>query len=408
MLRNEEFCVKKRWKKSGCIMLALMLAINAETIVFADQISDLKKKNEETKNELDRIDDKLDNLSGEQQSIVEQMDDLDAQIVEIMTSISILEDEIKAKKEEIEQAKLDLEAAIEDENNQYEAMKIRIHYMYENGNVTYLDILLQASSMDDILNKADYVEKIYDYDRKMLEEFQAIRQKVEDLKEQLEIEESELEVAQEECEEEKAGMEEALAELKLVNADYEARIAEVEAQAKVYKEQIKKQNAEIARLEEEERKKAEEAAKKAAAQNNGTTSSTTVVKGTATVNKEEILAANGSDLGKQIAIYACGFVGNPYVSGGTSLTNGADCSGFTQSLYKAYGYNIPRTSYSQRTAGTEVSYAEAQPGDIICYAGHVALYIGNGKIVHASSPSTGIKIGTATYKQILTVRRIIS
>ncbi len=408
MLRNEEFCVKKRWKKSGCIMLALMLAINAETIVFADQISDLKKKNEETKNELDRIDDKLDNLSGEQQSIVEQMDDLDAQIVEIMTSISILEDEIKAKKEEIEQAKLDLEAAIEDENNQYEAMKIRIHYMYENGNVTYLDILLQASSMDDILNKADYVEKIYDYDRKMLEEFQAIRQKVEDLKEQLEIEESELEVAQEECEEEKAGMEEALAELKLVNADYEARIAEAEAQAKVYKEQIKKQNAEIARLEEEERKKAEEAAKKAAAQNNGTTSSTTVVKGTATVNKEEILAANGSDLGKQIAIYACGFVGNPYVSGGTSLTNGADCSGFTQSVYKAYGYNIPRTSYSQRTAGTEVSYAEAQPGDIICYAGHVALYIGNGKIVHASSPSTGIKIGTATYKQILTVRRIIS
>lgn len=389
-------------------MLALMLAINAETIVFADQISDLKKKNEETKNELDRIDDKLDNLSGEQQSIVEQMDDLDAQIVEIMTSISILEDEIKAKKEEIEQAKLDLEAAIEDENNQYEAMKIRIHYMYENGNVTYLDILLQASSMDDILNKADYVEKIYDYDRKMLEEFQAIRQKVEDLKEQLEIEESELEVAQEECEEEKAGMEEALAELKLVNADYEARIAEAEAQAKVYKEQIKKQNAEIARLEEEERKKAEEAAKKAAAQNNGTTSSTTVVKGTATVNKEEILAANGSDLGKQIAIYACGFVGNPYVSGGTSLTNGADCSGFTQSVYKAYGYNIPRTSYSQRTAGTEVSYAEAQPGDIICYAGHVALYIGNGKIVHASSPSTGIKIGTATYKQILTVRRIIS
>lgn len=388
-------------------MLALMLAINAETIVFADQISDLKKKNEETKNELDRIDDKLDNLSGEQQSIVEQMDDLDAQIVEIMTSISILEDEIKAKKEEIEQAKLDLEAAIEDENNQYEAMKIRIHYMYENGNVTYLDILLQASSMDDILNKADYVEKIYDYDRKMLEEFQAIRQKVEDLKEQLEIEESELEVAQEECEEEKAGMEEALAELKLVNADYEARIAEAEAQAKVYKEQIKKQNAEIARLEEEERKKAEEAAKKAAAQN-GTTSSTTVVKGTATVNKEEILAANGSDLGKQIAIYACGFVGNPYVSGGTSLTNGADCSGFTQSVYKAYGYNIPRTSYSQRTAGTEVSYAEAQPGDIICYAGHVALYIGNGKIVHASSPSTGIKIGTATYKQILTVRRIIS
>lgn len=400
-----KMCVKKGWKKAICMILVFALAVNAETTVFADKISDLKKKNEEDQKELNKIDKKLDDLSGEQQVIVEQIDDLDAQIVEIMTSISILEDEIAAKKEEIEQARLDLEAAKQDEENQYEAMMVRIRYMYENGNTTYLDILLQSSSMDDILNKAVYVEKIYEYDRKMLEEFQAIRQKVEELKARLEEEESELEVAQAECEEEKAGMEAVLAKLKEESANYEAKIAQAEAQAKAYKEQIKKQNAEIARLEEEERKKAEEAAKKAAAA--GKQNTTTVVQGTATVNKEEIMAANGSDLGKQIAIYACGFVGNPYVSGGTSLTNGADCSGFTQSVYKAYGYSIPRTSYSQRTAGTEVSYAEAQPGDIICYAGHVALYIGNGKIVHASSPSTGIKIGRATYKQILTVRRIV-
>lgn len=400
-----KMCVKKGWKKAVCMMLVFSLAVNAETTVFADKISDLKKKNEEDQKELNKIDKKLDDLSGEQQVIVEQIDDLDAQIVEIMASISILEDEIATKKEEIEQARQDLEAAKQDEENQYEAMMVRIRYMYENGNTTYLDILLQASSMDDILNKAVYVEKIYEYDRKMLEEFQEIRQKVEELKARLEEEESELEVAQAECEEEKAGMEAVLAKLKEESANYEAKIAQAEAEAKAYKEQIKKQNAEIARLEEEERKKAEEAAKKAAAA--GKQNTTTVVQGMATVNKEEIMAANGSDLGKQIAIYACGFVGNPYVSGGTSLTNGADCSGFTQSVYKAYGYSIPRTSYSQRTAGTEVSYAEAQPGDIICYAGHVALYIGNGKIVHASSPSTGIKIGKATYKQILTVRRIV-
>lgn len=400
-----KMCVKKGWKKAVCMMLVFALAVNAETTVFADKISDLKKKNEEDQKELNKIDKKLDDLSGEQQVIVEQIDDLDAQIVEIMASISILEDEIATKKEEIEQARQDLEAAKQDEENQYEAMMVRIRYMYENGNTTYLDILLQASSMDDVLNKAVYVEKIYEYDRKMLEEFQAIRQKVEELKARLEEEESELEVAQAECEEEKAGMEAVLAKLKEESANYEAKIAQAEAEAKAYKEQIKKQNAEIARLEEEERKKAEEAAKKAAAA--GKQNTTTVVQGTATVNKEEIMVANGSDLGKQIAIYACGFVGNPYVSGGTSLTNGADCSGFTQSVYKAYGYSIPRTSYSQRTAGTEVSYAEAQPGDIICYAGHVALYIGNGKIVHASSPSTGIKIGKATYKQILTVRRIV-
>lgn len=403
--------MKKGWKRIVCVLLVLVLAVHTDTIVYADKISDLKKKNEEDQNKLDSIGDKLDSLSQEQQSVVEQMDDMEAQIVEIMASISILEDEIAAKKAEIEQAKIDLEAAKADEEKQYEAMKVRIRYMYENGDVTYLDIFFQASSMDDILNKADYVEKIYDYDRKMLEEYQTVRKKVEDLKTQLEIEESDLEVSQQECEEEKEGMEEMLDQLKLVNADYEAKIKEAEAEAKTYKEQIKKQNAEIAKLEEEERKKAEEEAKKAAAaaqnSSSSSTSSTTVAQGTATVNKEAILAANGSDLGKQIAIYACGFVGNPYVSGGTSLTNGADCSGFTQSVFRAYGYSIPRTSYAQRTAGTEVSYAEAQPGDIICYAGHVALYIGNGRIVHASSPSTGIKIGSATYKQILTVRRII-
>ena len=151
-----------------------------------------------------------------------------------------------------------------------------------------------------------------------------------------------------------------MAELKAVSHDYALQISKAKQQAEVYKTQIKQQNAQIAKLEEEARKKAEEEARRKAAQNKNNTSTTTTSKpkGTATVNSAEILAANGSDIGKQIAIYACGFVGNPYVPGGTSLTNGADCSGFTQSVFKAYGYSIPRSSYSQRTAGKEVSFAE--------------------------------------------------
>lgn len=394
--------MKEKIKKMLCLFVAVILFADTQMICMADQISDLKKKNQEDQKKLENLGNVLENLEEEQQGIVEEMDDLEFQILEIMTSISIIEDEIEAKKKEIEQVKEDLEKAIEEENNQYEAMKVRIKYMYENGNTTYFDLFMQASSMDDILNKADYVERLYDYDRKMLEQFKLAKQKVADLKEELEIEESELEASQAECEEEKAAMEEALAELKKVNSDYEKKIKNVEAQAKAYKDQIKKQNQAIAKLEEEARRKAAEETKK----KNGTVA-VSRPSGSATVNKEEILAANGSDLGKQIAIYACGFVGNPYVLGGTSLTNGADCSGFTMSVYKVYGYNIARTSFQQRSAGKEVSYAEAQPGDLICYAGHVAMYIGNGKIVHASSPKTGIRIGYATYKQILSVRRIL-
>ena len=117
--------------------------------------------------------------------------------------------------------------------------------------------------------------------------------------------------------------------------------------------------------------------------------------------------SGGSSNGKSIANYACQFIGNPYVSGGTSLTNGADCSGFIYALYKDYGYRVPRTSWQLREAGTGVSYSEAQPGDIVCYEGHVGMYIGGGMIVHASTQRTGIKVSNAQYRPILTVRRVM-
>ena len=118
-------------------------------------------------------------------------------------------------------------------------------------------------------------------------------------------------------------------------------------------------------------------------------------------------AVSGSGTGADIASFACQFIGNPYVSGGTSLTDGADCSGFTFSVYKHFGYSIPRTSSEQLSCGTGVDYSEAKAGDLVCYAGHVGIYIGNGMIVHASSPATGIKTTIATYRPILSVRRVV-
>jgi cell wall-associated NlpC family hydrolase len=115
-----------------------------------------------------------------------------------------------------------------------------------------------------------------------------------------------------------------------------------------------------------------------------------------------------SGSGSSVVNYATQFVGNPYVWGGTSLTNGADCSGFVQSVYENFGVSLPRTSYEQQNAGTEVSYADAQPGDLICYGGHVAIYMGNGQIVHASNSQDGIKISNdATYRTIVSVRRLV-
>lgn len=111
--------------------------------------------------------------------------------------------------------------------------------------------------------------------------------------------------------------------------------------------------------------------------------------------------------GQAVAEYACEFIGNPYVWGGTSLTDGADCSGFVQSVYGHFGIELPRTSSTQQTAGWEVSYENALPGDIICYEGHVGIYIGNGKIVNARNPEEGIGITSAEYNDILAVRRVI-
>ena len=153
------------------------------------------------------------------------------------------------------------------------------------------------------------------------------------------------------------------------------------------------------KAEEEARLAAEEAARKkanAAARNSsgGSQSSGAAVSG-------------GSGMGGSVASYALQFVGNPYVYGGSSLTNGTDCSGFVMSVYAHFGVGLPHSSGAQRSCGYDVGgLANAQPGDIVCYSGHVGIYIGNGQIVHASTAATGIKVSNANYRQVLSVRRI--
>ena len=118
-------------------------------------------------------------------------------------------------------------------------------------------------------------------------------------------------------------------------------------------------------------------------------------------------SAEAAATGQAVIDYACQFIGNPYVWGGTSLTDGADCSGFVQSVYAHFGISLPRTTYDMVNSGYAVSYEEALPGDLILYDGHVGLYMGDGNIVNAMNEADGIGICSATYAPIIAVRRVL-
>jgi len=160
--------------------------------------------------------------------------------------------------------------------------------------------------------------------------------------------------------------------------------------------------------EEEAAASAARAAASAAVSSSSSSSKSSGSTGSSSSSSVTAADTSASDLGAAVASYAVQFVGNPYVWGGTSLTNGADCSGFVMSVYAAFGVSLPHSSSADKYVGYEVEggLANAQPGDIICYSGHVAIYIGNGQIVHASTAATGIKISSASYRTPVAVRRI--
>lgn len=387
--------MKKRLLRFASCALIIMMSMGLLMPVGATSITDLEDEVKKNQDNLNSITGNIATLEDEKDVLEEEIHDLDAELINTMTSIGILEDNILEKEGQIVIAQGEYDAAKATEETQYEAMKIRIKYMYESGNSSYLAAFLEAKSMSDILNKADYFEKLYAYDRKMLEEFHAITVQVEEMRVALETEKASLEAEKVQMVEQQAYLDTLLVKKKAQSADFEVQIAKARQEAATYKAKIKEDEKKISKLKDEERKKlAQQAANKTPSNSNSNTSTV-------------ITNATGSELGKQIANYASQYVGYPYVSGGTSLTNGADCSGFTYRVYADFGYGISRTSYSQRNNGTAVDYASAQPGDIICYEGHVGIYIGGGYIVHASTPQSGIKISNAQYRPIIGVRRII-
>ena len=453
--------VVRKGKLHIVVMLVCALSFGVCQPVFAtssteiqEELDQIQKDKDKLKQEQSGNQSKLEGTRGKINNLTGVMDDLDAEIegldtemVGLLTDISIIEQAIQDKREEIAQTEEALKEAIQVQDEQYEAMKIRIRYMYEKGDKSYLTLLLESQSIDDALNKADYIEKLYEYDRKLLLEYQATVQRVSELKDTLEEEESELMSSKIDLREQPELLDELLAQKKKEYEDYDARLVKAKQEAAVYTAKINQQTNELRALEakqkekekekeeklkeeeearrkaEEERLCAEQEASEAASNDSGYTgtssgSGSSHDSGTSSGNSGGSGSSGSSDApkpsggggskGQQIVDYACQFLGNPYVPGGTSLTNGADCSGFTMSVFRQFGINLPRNSYAQSQVGTAVSYDQARAGDIIYYGGHVGIYMGDGRIVHASTQKTGIKISVATYRPIITIRRVIN
>ena len=265
-----------------------------------------------------------------------------------------------------------------------------------------MSFFLAGEGLSGVLNRMDFVEEIYEYDRLKLTEYETTRELVLALWNQLEQEKTQLEADKVSLENDRAALEAQkvnldgmLAKKKQESANFEAEIEKAKQEAAVAKKLLQQEQKKLQQLQAQQK----QSQKGNTAAANG--------KYTSTSYTSTIEDANGSDMGKKVAKYACQYIGNPYVYGGTSLTNGADCSGFTYRVYQDFGYSLPRTSTEQRSAGKGVDYSDAEPGDLICYSGHVGIYIGGGKIVHASTEKTGIKVSNATYRSILSVRRIL-
>lgn len=505
-------------KRLICCVLALVVTFAQVVSVGATREEQLRVEQETTNNSLNEAYATIESLEVQKEALSMEINELDQELVNVMITVNVLKKDIAKKETAIKETKEDLKEAQEKKDEQYEAMKKRIQFLYEKGGGSaWLQVLFESKDLPDLLNKAEYTQKMYEYDRDNLQKFEDTVEGVKALGVQLEAEKAELVDMKGQQEAQQASLESQLAQKRSDSENYEAQIATAQSQAEEYASLLQQQTEEIARLEaerlaaEEEARRqaeaaaaAEEAARKAeearlaqeaekearrqaaaaaeaeeaeeAAQAetgeelaeevdmtedveniadlgsediedddteiNGITGDTTVEDSTDsspviddgsdtadTVQTDEYgnvidesssgtgsvttpAVSTGSGAGQEVVNYALQFVGNPYVWGGTDPVNGADCSGFVQSVYAHFGVALNRTSEAQMANGVSVPYSQAQPGDLICYGSHIAIYMGNGQIVHASNsapyPAGGIKVSdNAAYRTILDVRRVI-
>lgn len=350
---------------------------------------------------------KVKKLQKKKQEKQAELNDLQSKLVDIISQIDALESDIKSNAQDIKDTKAEVKEAKKAEKKQYEAMKSRIRYFYENDtDNSVFNILVESKSLTDFINKVSYMNSVYSYDRDLLDAYEATRIEIEGMEEDLEDKQLDLKKEKKQLRANKSSLNDLIDSKKGEIADIGAQVAKAKkAAAKAAAEKA-------AKLERERQARnaaaAAAAAERASSQNSSSNSSSSN-NGSAYVQDADPSPATDVS-GSAVVSYAMQFVGNRYVWGGNSLTNGCDCSGFVVQVYRHFGIDLSgsRNSAALRYVGQAVSPDNIQAGDIVCYPGHVAIYAGNGCIVEAQSSRAGITANRAwNHGTVLAIRRVI-
>mgnify|MGYP000462012621 CR=1 FL=1 len=428
-----------RQRKAILILAVLVLAVQAPLPGRASPVTRAEQERRRAEEEKSRAESEAQQLEEKLGQSRQKEQALEEELVRLLALKDILESDMEELKTQIQRADRDYRQAEEKRQRQYDILKKRIQFLYEEGDITYLDILLKAKNIGDVVSQTEYFRQLYEYDQEIIQRYEKLKQEAAGKKELLEEKQSQLEVMEEENESQQKELEGFIEARKTESSSFALELEEAQARAAQAAGEVIRKTEEIrilrARQEEERirqekeriRQEQESAGREpgSAGQASGAAgrepggagrepggagqesgSAGTAQDSAGTAGGRSVKSIGGTEFGRNVADYALQFVGNPYVYGGTSLTGGTDCSGYTQSVYRHFGVSIPRTSGEQAGFGREIPYEEMEPGDLVCYSGHVAMYIGGGRIVHASSRKEGIKVSNdPAYRTIVSIRR---
>ena len=428
-----------RQRKAILILAVLVLAVQAPLPGRASPVTRAEQERRRAEEEKSRAESEAQQLEEKLGQSRQKEQALEEELVRLLALKDILESDMEELKIQIQRADRDYRQAEEKRQRQYDILKKRIQFLYEEGDITYLDILLKAKNIGDVVSQTEYFRQLYEYDQEIIQRYEKLKQEAAGKKELLEEKQSQLEVMEEENESQQKELEGFIAARQKESSSFALELEAAQARAAQAAGEVIRKTEEIrilrARQEEERirqekeriRQEQESAGREpgSAGQASGAAGREPGAAGwepgaagrepggagresggAGTAGGRPVKSIGGTEFGRNVADYALQFVGNPYVYGGTSLTGGTDCSGYTQSVYRHFGVSIPRTSGEQAGFGREIPYEEMEPGDLVCYSGHVAMYIGGGRIVHASSRKEGIKVSNdPAYRTIVSIRR---